>query len=88
MSNTAVYITSSNHGVLGGVADSSSLEEGVTILIHKKGVTSDPANFRPITLQPCWYKIYSKVYATSLFEFLSKNKYIDSHLSKGFLEGG
>ena len=62
-------------------------KRGVTILIHKKGDTADPGNFRPITLQPCWYKIFSKVYATAIFDYLLKNKYVDTQLQKGFWRG-
>src|SRR5882757_9554271 len=62
-------------------------KRGVTVLIHKRGDTSDPANYRPITLQNCWYKIFSKVYASSIFEFLSKNKFIDTEYQKGFWRG-
>ena len=32
---------------------------GFTILIYKKGETSDPSNFRPITLEPVCMKILS-----------------------------
>ena len=44
---------------------------GATILIYKKGDTEDPANFRPITLQPVWYKVFASVWkkgCTSLFQ--------------------
>ena len=33
----------------------------MTILIYKKGNTDDPANFRPVTLQPVFYKILASV---------------------------
>lgn len=33
-------------------------KRGATILIYKKGDTNDPSNFRPITLQPVWYKSF------------------------------
>ena len=62
-------------------------KRGVTVLIYKKGDTSDPANYRPITLQNCWYKIFSKVYSSSIFDFLSKNKFIDTEYQKGFWRG-
>jgi hypothetical protein len=59
----------------------------VTILIYKKGDTTDPANFRPITLQPVWYKIYATAYASSLYNFLQENNYLDNSLQKGFWKG-
>jgi hypothetical protein len=53
---------------------------GATILIYKKGDTSDPANFRPITLQPIWYKIFASVLNVKLYAFLSDNNYIDKNI--------
>jgi hypothetical protein len=38
----------------------------LTILIYKKGSESDPANFRPITLQPVLYKILSTLLSKTL----------------------
>ena len=62
-------------------------KRGVTILIYKKGDTTDPANFRPITLQPVWYKIYATAYASTLYNFLQENNYLDNSLQKGFWKG-
>jgi len=41
-------------------------KKGATILVYKKGDSflldqADPANYRPITLQPVWYKVFSAV---------------------------
>ena len=41
-------------------------KRGISILIYKKGDSADPANFRHITLQPVWCKIFSSVYASTL----------------------
>jgi len=62
-------------------------KRGVTILIYKKGDTADPANFRPITLQPVWYKIFASVYATAMSDFLTKHNYIEQNQQKGFWKG-
>ena len=62
-------------------------KRGVSILIYKKGDPSDPANFRPITLQPVWYKIYATAFASSLHNFLMENNYLDRSLQKGFWKG-
>ena len=62
-------------------------KRGVSILIYKKGDTADPANFRPITLQPVWYKIYASVYASTLHDYLAKQNYIEKDLQKGFCKG-
>ena len=58
-----------------------------TILIYKKGNTSDPSNFRPITLQPVLAKIYSSLIRNRIYQFLLKNKYIESRIQKRFGEG-
>ena len=59
-------------------------KRGLTVLIYKKGVTSDPANFRPITLQPVMYKILSSVIRNRLFKYVDSNRYIDKNIQKGF----
>ena len=62
-------------------------KQGLTILIHKKGENSDPSNFRPITLQPVFAKVYSSLIRNRLYTFLIQNKYIESNIQKGFWEG-
>jgi len=57
------------------------------VLIYKKGDTNDPANYTPITLQPVWYKVCSSVYATKMYDFLIRHKYIDTNMQKGFWKG-
>ena len=51
-----------------------------TILIHKKGNTTDPSNFRPITLESVPLKIFISCIQDSLFTFVSANKYVDSKI--------
>jgi Reverse transcriptase (RNA-dependent DNA polymerase)/zinc-binding in reverse transcriptase len=60
---------------------------GGTILIYKKGNTDDPENYRPITLQPVWYKIFSSVFSTKIYNFVSKNNLLDKKIQKGFCKG-
>ena len=57
------------------------------MLIYKMGSTDDPANFRPITLQPVWYKIFASVYSSAILDFLQQNRYIDKTIQKGFWRG-
>jgi hypothetical protein len=57
-------------------------KEAMSVLIYKKGDTADVANFRPITLQPIFYKVLSAVYRNRLYGFLSDNNYIDTHTFK------
>ena len=62
-------------------------KNGFTILICKKGETSDPSNFRPITLQPVFMKILSLLssfYHHRLYNFLIKHSYVESGIQKGF----
>jgi len=56
-------------------------------LIHKKGDTSDPQNFRPIALQPVMGKIFSSCIRNRLWDFLISNSLIDTSMQKGFWPG-
>lgn len=61
----------------------SCWKHAFTILIYKKGSNADPANFRPITLQPVFAKIYSSLIRNRIYNFL-QNNYIESNIQKGF----
>ena len=54
----------------------------VNILIHKKGVSEDPANFGPITLEPVTLKIFTACLRDKIYEFLKENNYIEHNLQK------
>ncbi len=56
-------------------------------LIHKKGDTSDPQNFRPIALQPVMGKIFSSCIRNRIWDFLISNSLIDTSMQKGFWPG-
>ena len=60
-------------------------KKACTILIHKKGDTSDPSNFRPITLQSFPLKIFTSCLKSAIFKFLSQNNYIEQDIQKGFI---
>ena len=62
-------------------------KNALTVLIYKKGEPTEVANFRPITLQPVFYKILSSIYRNRLFTYLQSNNYIDKKLQKGFWPG-
>ena len=47
-------------------------KHGFTVLIYKKGVPSNSANFRPITLEPVCLKILSSIVTLEYIVFLSK----------------
>jgi len=59
-------------------------KKAATILIHKKGSTDDPANFRPITLESVPLKIFTSCLRNSMFNFLKKNNFIENQNQKGF----
>ena len=46
-----------------------SWKRAFTNLIHKKGPGNDPLNFRPITLQPAFAKVYSSLIRNRIFKF-------------------
>ena len=62
-------------------------KRAITILIHKKDSTDDPGNFRPITLESVPLKIFTSAMRNRMYEFLLKNKYIESSVQKGFTPG-
>ena len=61
--------------------------ESVVKLLHKKGRTDDPTNFRMIALTNCIGKIYHLILSKRFTKFLTENKYIDESLQKAFLPG-
>ncbi|MDW0252306.1 MAG: reverse transcriptase domain-containing protein, partial [Nitrososphaeraceae archaeon] len=58
---------------------------GVSVLIYKKGDAGEVGNFRPITLQPILYKIYSSFVRNRLQLFLNENNLINTNIQKGFV---
>ena len=60
-------------------------KKAVTILIHKKGESEDPANFRPITFEPVTLKIFTACLRDKMFEFLKEINYIEHNLQKGLI---
>ena len=59
-------------------------KQGLTILAYKKGFNTDPANFRPITMQPVMSKTLTSIIRNRLYNFVAENKYIKSNVQKGF----
>ena len=62
----------------------SEWKKACTILIHKKGETNDPANFRPITLESIPLKVFTSCLRNKTFEYLLSNNYIEQNIQKGF----
>ena len=64
-----------------------SWSHSVDKLLHKKGPTSDPGNFRMICLTSSIAKTYHLLLAKRLTKFLTANNYIDEKVQKVFLPG-
>ncbi|RUS69482.1 hypothetical protein EGW08_022750 [Elysia chlorotica] len=64
----------------------SSWRRSKTVLIHKKGSTDDPSNFRPISLLSSLYKLYSGVLAQRLTRIATTHGWLSAE-QKGFLPG-
>jgi len=56
-------------------------------LIHKKGDTSDPQNFRPIALQLVVEKIFNSFVRNKVWSFLTRDNLINTSSQKGFWPG-
>ena len=62
-------------------------KNGLTVLIHKKGVNTDPGNFRPITLEPVLCKVFTSWMRNRVYKHLCENEYIETNIQKGFWSG-
>ena len=60
-------------------------KKACTVLIHKKGDTNEPCNYRPITLESVPLKIFTSCLRDSLFPFLTANGFIEHKIQKVFL---
>ena len=78
------YVTNIIHEIWKSQAAPTIWKKACTILIHKKGDTSDPSNFRPIALQSVPLKIFTSCLRSAIFKFLSQNNYIEEDIQKGF----
>jgi hypothetical protein len=61
--------------------------ESILKLIHKKGTTDDPGNFRPIALSNSVVKTFHLILAKRFTTYLTSNKFIDPKIQKAFLPG-
>ena len=59
-------------------------KKAATILIHKKGDSNDPSNFRPITLESVPLKVFTSCLRNSIYAFLYENCYEEQRIKKGF----
>ena len=59
-------------------------KKACTILIHKKGNTDDPSNFRPITLESIPLKVFTSCLRNAVYSFLASNNFVEHNTQKGF----
>ena len=59
-------------------------KKACSVLIHKKGNTNDPSNFRPITLESIPLKVFTSYLRNAMFSFLTANNFIEQKIQKGF----
>ena len=52
-------------------------KHAVTILIHKKDSANDPANFRPMTLEPVFLKVFTSLLRNRILAFLKGKNYTE-----------
>ena len=62
----------------------SEWKKACTILIHKKGDTNTPSNFRPITLETIPLKVFTSCLRNAMYSFLITNNFIEHNIQKGF----
>ena len=78
------YLTEIIHAAWSCGVVPSEWKKACTILIHKKGETANPANFRPITLECVPLKVLTSCLRNRTFQFLAENNYIEQNIQKGF----
>ena len=61
--------------------------ESIIKIIHKRGTTDIPSNFRPIELSNTVIKTFHLILASGTTPFLTKKKLIDLYIQKVFLPG-
>ena len=62
----------------------SEWKKACTILIHKKGDTNTPSNFRLITLETIPLKVFTSCLRNAMYSFLTVNNFIEHNIQKGF----
>ena len=80
-----LYLTEIIHAAWSCGVVPSEWKKACTILIHKKGETANPANFRPIiTPESVPLKVLTSCLRNKTFQFLAENNYIEQNIQKGF----
>ena len=66
------YLTDLIHAVWSSGSIPSEWKKACTILIHKKGDTSVPSNFRPITLENIPLKVFTSCLRNAMYFFSNR----------------
>ena len=80
----STYLTEVIRSVWSSKSVPAEWKKACSILIHKKGNTSDPSNFRPITLETIPLKVFTSCLRNAMFSFLTANNFIEHQIQKGF----
>ena len=78
------YLADLIHAVWLSSTIPSEWKKACTILIHKKGDTFSPSNFRPITLEIIPLKVFTSCLRNALYTYLTANNFIEHDIQKGF----
>lgn len=78
------FINSYNR-LLSGAEDASTI--GKVVYKHKKGPLENIKSFRPIVMLPLLVKHFHRIISIRLVEYLKKNNYLDTTISKGCIKG-
>ena len=78
------YLTEVIRSVWSSKSVPAEWKKACSVLIHKKGNTNDPSNFRPITLESIPLKVFTSYLRNAMFSFLTANNFIEQKIQKGF----
>ena len=78
------YLTDLIHEIWQSGIVPTEWKRACTILIHKKGDTNNPSNFRPITLVSIPLKVFTSCLRNEIYSFLASNNFIEHTIQKGF----
>ncbi len=77
------YLTEVIRSVWSSKSVPAEWKKACSVLIHKKGNTNDPSNFRPITLESIPLKVFTSYLRNAMFSFLTANNFIEQKIQKG-----
>ena len=78
------YLTEVIRSVWSSKSVPAEWKKACSVLIHKKGNTNDPSNFRPITLESVALKVFTSYLRNAMFSLLTANNFIEQKIQKGF----